>query len=338
MTCDMLAEGGTIMTIAEIAQRAGVSKAAVSRYLNNGYVSSEKREAIRRVIEETGYVPSQQAQTLRTGKSRMIGVIVPRIDSESISRVVAGISQVLEAQAYRLLLANTDNRIEKELEYLEVFRGGNVDGVILVATMLSAAHRKALAALGVPAVLVGQQMDGISCVYHDDRGAARAVTELLLQKGRRRIGYIGVTPRDRAAGSARRAGYQDAFHAAGMEPDPVLMEQSDFSIDGGSSAAERLLARVPDIEGVFCATDSIAIGAKKQLEMLGKRIPEDVALAGIGHSRMSELVRPRLATAHYYYQSSGEEAARDLLEIIEQGVDRKKQLMLGFEVFTGESV
>ena len=106
------------MTIAEIARRAGVSKAAVSRYLNSGYISSEKREAIRRVIEETGYVPSHQAQTLRTGKTRMIGVIVPRIDSESISRVVAGISQVLEAQGYRLLLANTDNRVEKELEYL----------------------------------------------------------------------------------------------------------------------------------------------------------------------------------------------------------------------------
>lgn len=326
------------MTIAEIASRAGVSKAAVSRYLNNGYVSSEKREAIHRVIEETGYVPSQQAQTLRTGKSRMIGVIVPRIDSESISRVVAGISQVLEARAYRLLLANTDNRIEKELEYLEVFRSGNVDGVILVATMLSAAHRKAIAALGVPVVLVGQQMDGVSCVYHDDRGAARAVTELLLGKGRRRVGYIGVTPRDRAAGAARRAGYQDALHAAGMEPNPAWMEQSDFSIDGGCAAAERLLARVPDIEGIFCATDSIAIGVKKRLEVQGKRIPEEVALAGIGHSRMSELVRPKLATAHYYYQTSGEEAARDLLEILEQGIDRKKQLMLGFEVFAGESV
>ena len=132
------------MTIAEIASRAGVSKAAVSRYLNNGYVSSEKREAIRRVIEETGYVPSQQAQTLRTGKSRMVGVIVPRIDSESISRVVAGISKVLEAQGYRLLLANTDNNIQKELEYLEVFRSGNVDGVILVATILSGAHKQAL--------------------------------------------------------------------------------------------------------------------------------------------------------------------------------------------------
>ena len=101
------------MTIAEIAQRAGVSKAAVSRYLNKGYISSEKREAIRRVIEETGYIPSQQAQTLRTGKSHMIGVIVPRIDSEAVSRVVAGISRIFEEQGYRLLLANTENRIDK---------------------------------------------------------------------------------------------------------------------------------------------------------------------------------------------------------------------------------
>lgn len=326
------------MTIAEIASRAGVSKAAVSRYLNNGYVSSEKREAIRRVIEETGYVPSQQAQTLRTGKSRMVGVIVPRIDSESISRVVAGISKVLEAQGYRLLLANTDNNIQKELEYLEVFRSGNVDGVILVATILSAAHRQALGALGCPAVLAGQRMEGMSCVYHDDQGAAAAVTGLLLQGGRRRIGYIGVTPRDKAAGAARRAGWQEAMRAAGQEADPAWMEQSDFSIDGGYAAAERLLARVPEIEGLFCATDSIAIGAKKWLEEHGRRIPADIALAGIGHSRLSELVCPKLATAHYYYQASGEEAARDLLEIIEQGIDRKKQLMLGFEVCPGESV
>ena len=116
------------------------------------------------------------------------------------------------------------------------------------------------------------------------------------------------------------------------------MEQSDFSIDGGYAAAERLLSRVPDIEGVFCATDSIAVGAKKRLEESGRKIPEDVALAGIGHSRLSELVRPKLATAHYYYQASGEEAARDLLEILDRGIDRKKQLMLGFEVYPGESV
>ena len=83
------------MTIAEIAARAGVSKTAVSRYLNDGYVSAEKREAIRCVIEETGYVPSRQAQMLRTGQSGLIGVILPRINSESIGRIVRGISRVL---------------------------------------------------------------------------------------------------------------------------------------------------------------------------------------------------------------------------------------------------
>lgn len=326
------------MTIAEIARRAGVSKAAVSRYLNNGYISTEKREAIRRVIEETGYVPSRQAQMLRTGKSRMIGVIVPRIDSGSVSRVVAGISSELEEQRYRLLLAVTDNRVEKELEYLEVFRGSMVDGVILVATILTAAHRRAIEALGVPIVLIGQRMEGLSCVYHDDHGAAYAMTQLLLQGGRTQIGYIGVTPRDKAAGAARRAGWQQALLDAGLEPVSAHMEQSDFSVDGGHAAAERLFARAPALQAVFCATDTIAIGAKRYLEQQGHRIPEQVALVGIGHSTLSELVSPRLATAHYYYQSSGVEAARTLVEIIEQDTDRKKQIMLGFEVYPGQTV
>ena len=325
------------MTIAEIAQRAGVSKAAVSRYLNNGYISSEKREAIRRVIEETGYIPSQQAQTLRTGKSRMIGVIVPRIDSEAVSRVVAGISRIFEEQGYRLLLANTENRMDKELEYLEVFRTGNVDGVLLVATILSPAHRKAVQACSVPVVLLGQQMDGVTCVYHDDRGAAYAVTRLMLQGGRKKLGYVGVTQRDRAAGESRRAGFLDALHEAGLEETASRMEQSDFSIDGGYAAAERMLQRANDVDGIFCATDSIAIGAMNRLEQYGRRVPEDVALAGIGHSRLGELIRPRLTTAHYYYQTSGEEAAKDLIEMIEQGMDRKKQLKLGFEIRLGET-
>ncbi len=129
------------MTIAEIAARAGVSKTAVSRYLNDGYVSAEKREAIRKVIEETGYVPSRQAQMLRTGQSGLIGVILPRIDSESIGRIVRGISRVLGSSSYQLLLANTENHAEKELEYLDVFRKGRVDGILLVATMLTPAHR-----------------------------------------------------------------------------------------------------------------------------------------------------------------------------------------------------
>lgn len=119
------------MNINEIAEQAGVSRAAVSRYLNNGYVSEEKKERIRKVIEETGYRPSTQAQMLRTKKTKMIGVVLPKINSSSISRMVAGISEVLSENGYQMLLANTDNNIEEELNYLEVFKENYVDGIRL---------------------------------------------------------------------------------------------------------------------------------------------------------------------------------------------------------------
>lgn len=229
--------------------------------------------------------------------------------------------------------------MEKELEYLEVFRSGNVDGVILVATILSAAHKQALGALGCPAVLVGQRMEGMSCVYHDDEGAARAVTELLAAKrpAAHRLHRRHPARQGGGRGAARRLA---GGHARGRAGAQHGVDGAERFLDrrrlrGGRAAA---CARAGYGGHPSGATDSIAIGAKKWLEEHGRHIPTDIALAGIGHSRLSELVRPRLATAHYYYQSSGEEAARDLLEIIEQGIDRKKQLMLGFAVHRGESV
>lgn len=109
------------MNINEIARLAGVSRATVSRYLNKGYVSEEKKEIIRKVIEETGYQPSAQAQTLRTKKTSLVGVILPKINSDTISREVAGISDVLTARGYQLILANTNNNLDEELKYLSLF-------------------------------------------------------------------------------------------------------------------------------------------------------------------------------------------------------------------------
>ena len=109
------------MTIKEIARLAGVSSAAVSRYLNGGYVSEEKKEKIREIIEKTGYRPSVQARNLRTRQTRLVGVVVPKISSETISRVTDGIGKILQEKGYQMLLATTDNNPEKELEYMELF-------------------------------------------------------------------------------------------------------------------------------------------------------------------------------------------------------------------------
>ena len=146
------------MNISEIAKLAGVSSAAVSRYFNNGYISEEKKEAIRKVVEQTGYRPSIQAQTLRTKKTKMIGVIVPKIASASIGKIVEGVLSVLNESGYQMLLAVTQNDPKKELEYLSAFNDKQVDGVILAATVVTAEHKKILKNLSVPVILVGQQV------------------------------------------------------------------------------------------------------------------------------------------------------------------------------------
>lgn len=130
------------MNINEIAELAGVSRATVSRYFNDGYVSAQKREMIQRVIEETGYKPSAQAQMLRTKKTRQVGVIIPKINSESISRMVAGISMELKAAGFWLLLADTENEEREEVEYLKLFSQNQVDGIILVGTIVTPAHKR----------------------------------------------------------------------------------------------------------------------------------------------------------------------------------------------------
>ena len=201
------------MNINEIAKLAGVSRATVSRYLNNGYVSDEKKERIQEVIDRTGYKPSTQAQTLRTKKTRLIGVILPKINSDSISRMVAGISVVLKEAGYQLLLANTENREKEELEYLRLFSENHVDGIILIATIITREHKRALKALQVPVVLLGQRLDGYSCVYQDDCLAARDVSRLLL-RGAGKIGCIGVTQQDEAVA---RAGGKAFWRRRGMQ-------------------------------------------------------------------------------------------------------------------------
>lgn len=325
------------MTIAEIAQRAGVSKACVSRYLNHGYVSEEKKARIREVIEETGYTPSRNAQILRTGKTGIIGVILPKINSESIGRVAAGISEVLSGRGYRMLLANTQNDIEQELAYLELFKNDQVDGVVFSATLLTPDHRDLIASMNIPVVAVGQKVDYLSCVYHNDRTAARELTQVLLASGRSRPGCLCVTRKDHAVGAERRTGFLEACAAQGISVPESRMATCTFSIESGCDAARALFTQSPDIDALFCATDTIAIGAMQYLKGSGRRIPEDVEIVGVGHSRMTEIVSPRLTTSHLFYKTSGMEAASILCQILESGIDMKKQIMLGHELILQES-
>ena len=155
------------MTISEIAKLAGVSSAAVSRYLNDGSLSQEKRQRIERVIRETKYRPSEYARTMRTKKSNRIGVLVPQIDSESVPKILSGISERMDQKNYHVLLMNSNLSLEKEIGILETFEQSQVDGLIFVASVLTKRHEKALEHMGVPVVILGQKSEKYPCIYHE---------------------------------------------------------------------------------------------------------------------------------------------------------------------------
>ena len=161
------------MTISDIAKMAGVSSAAVSRYLNGGPLSEQKREAIREVVEKTGYRPDAAAQTLRTGRVNQIGVIAPSISSQSVGQITAGIASELDQQNYLILLGNTELDEQRELGYLTAMQRNHVAGIILLGCYYSPQLARAFKACRVPLVVTGQRFPEVPCVYNDDRSAAR---------------------------------------------------------------------------------------------------------------------------------------------------------------------
>lgn len=320
------------MTIKEIAQLAQVSSAAVSRYLNGGYVSEEKKERIREAIEKTGYHPSAQARILRTKKARLIGVVAPKLSSESIARVTDGIGEVLAEKQFQMLLTVTNNRSEKELEYMRLFENYPVDGIILIGTMISKKHEKFFEQSKVPIVVVGQYTDKANCVYHDDYGAAKALAERIVGNETKKIAYIGVTREDHAAGQAREDGFRAGLLEAGIDLPEELYGLSEFSVDSGYRQAKAILEKNNDIDTISCATDTIAAGVMEALKECKKDIREKVKVTGFGDNQFLKAVSEGITTVHFYYKTSGIKAAEMLLDIIEEGHQVPIQMKLGYQI------
>lgn len=337
------------MTIKEIAKLAGVSSAAVSRYLNGGYVSDEKKEQIRKVIEETGYQPSAQARMLRTKKACLVGVVVPKINSESISRITAGVEQILSERNYQMLLAGTDNTPAKEIEYMRLFENYPVDGIILVGTMITAEHRRFLKESKVPVVVIGQHTKFANCIYHDDYGAGEAMGRAVAAKSKKEIAYIGVFREDKAAGAAREDGFRAGLKSMGKELKEENYKVSEFTTKSGYEKVLELLNEKHDIDIISCATDTIAAGAIEAIHAyVGSQIPKNVEdtgsrfryilentsiqVTGFGDNQLLKAVTGGIPTVHFGYKTSGIRGAELLLDVIERGENIPVEVKLGYRL------
>ncbi|MGA9289268.1 MAG: LacI family DNA-binding transcriptional regulator [Anaerobacillus sp.] len=327
-------------TIKDVAKRAGVSRTTVSRVLNdNGYVSHEARKRVVEAVEEMGYIPSAHAKTMRTKRSGVIGVILPRISTETASRVVNGIENELAANGYQILLANTQLKPEKEIQNIKLLKSRQVDGIILLATNRNQDLLNTIADAEVPFVALGQELTGVTSVIYDDYHSAYSVTESLITKGHKRIGFIGVPQSDHAVGVIRKQGYLDAMHDHDLVVQDGWIQQGNFSFESGYEAAKKILEHSQvRPTALFAVTDRMAVGALGYLKEQQIHVPGEMALFGIGASDLSRHVTPPLSTVDYFNEDAGQKTAQlILLQLSGKAVEDRK-IKLNYRLIERDSV
>jgi DNA-binding LacI/PurR family transcriptional regulator len=308
------------VTLDEVAARAGVSRSAASRVLNNApHVSRAKREAVQRAIDQLGYVPNATARALA---SRQSGSVVLAVSAEDpavfadqfVAEVVVGILSVLEETDLELmLLTATTARGQERLTKL--LRSPTTAGVMLMSMHGDDPIARLAEDAPLPVVFGGRPL-GFEPRYYvdaDNRGGARLATEHLAGLGRTRIATV--TGRmDEAAGVTRYKGFQETLAVAGLDPGRVAY--GDFTEEGGRQAMESLLATYPDLDAVFVASDQMAIGALHALADAGRAVPSDVAVVGFNDIAMARHTDPPLTTVSQPIRSLGREMARMLHAVL----------------------
>ena len=325
-------------TLTTVARLANVSIASASRVINGIKTNPETLERVTAAAEAVGYVPNAAARSLRSRHTGQIAFAMPDVANPVYTAMVGSIQQVARSHGSRLILHSTDRDVSDELGFLADLKQRYVDGLIICSLEFTPAHAEAVASAPVPVAVIGNPTKGakVDTVRANSRSGAAEAVRHLHALGRRRIAFLN-GPEQTAPGSARKLGYFDALRSCGLERDDVLIEvASDFTLEPGREAAERLLARTtPD--AFFCANDLIALGALNALRASGFDVPRDVALVGMDNTNLSAVTSPLLTTVDLGSAERARMAAELLLERIEHPNRRLRSLGVEPKLIVRES-
>lgn len=303
------------VTLRDVAKHAGVSPKTVSNVLNDWpYVSDETRRRVQASIDALGYRQSILAASLRTGRTKTIGVVIPDITNPFFGQVVRGCEDVLYNAGYSIFLCNTNEDAAKERTYLDILANRRVDGLLLFGAHSSSEELTAAVHGEIPIVAEDSpaESDNTTVIDIDNSAGAAMAVRHLLDLGHKRIAHLG-GPSERAAANGRHEGYQQALEAAGVDYDPALVIRCKPTMRGGYHAALQLLGDEQPA-ALFCYNDLMAIGAMVACRRLGLEIPDDVAIVGFDDIAMASLVTPILTTVRVQQYEMGRLASELLLK------------------------
>lgn len=307
-------------SIKYLAQQLHVSVSTVSRALNgHSSISETTTKRVNVLASKLGYQPNNMAAGLRRGRSKMLGVIVPHIDGNFFSQVVKGIEAAASKAGYHVLICQSNEEVTHERQNLEMLMNAQVDGILvsLARTTREFKHFEKVLKRDIPLVFFDRVLEGhdVNAVVIDDRAGGYYATKHLLDQGYRRIAHFG-GPQHLNIYKHRRQGYEDALREHGLPIDEALVIICDMRMNDGVIGMRQFLALPHPPDAVFSASDFTLVGALEVLKEHGRRVPEDVGLAGFSNELFSRLTEPKLTSVDQHCELMGQSATRLLLEIM----------------------
>lgn len=306
----------TMVNLGDVARRAGVSTASVSRVLNHPQrVSANIRERVLRAMEELGYVRDGAARALASRRSYAIGNVVPTLGISIFASGVESLQCHLEQAGYDLLVAASGYDPEKELKQVRAMIERGVDGIALVGHMHLPETYRLLESRGIPYLNTYEfnRTNPYPCIGFDNRKAAYQLTRYLVELGHRAFGVATISPAHNDRIASRLAGITDCLRDHGITLPPTHIMDVPHNIAYGRTAAHALLTEHPEITAICCTADSLAIGALFECRELGIRVPEEVSVTGFDDLEIVSHLDPGLTTAHAPADWIGERVAEFLL-------------------------
>lgn len=308
-------------TIHDIAKKAGVSSSTVSRALQDNPVINDKtRERIKALASKLNYQPNVLAHNLRKGRSKMVGVLVPRIDHHFFSSVIGGIEKILNEAGYNVLILQALDSIEKEIINIQSLLEQRIAGVLASPLAISndTKHYQQLVKNEIPLIFFDNTHINmpVSMVLNDDYKGARIATDHLIEQGCKRILFLG-GPRENYIYTRRFEGFRDSLveHNLSIDQDLIFNRKLDFI--SGNEVAEAILKREVMPDGAFSVTDHQAIHLMQALKRVGVKIPRQLAITGFSNADYSSIIEPSLTTIDQHSQEMGNLAAKMLIEEFE---------------------
>ncbi|WP_179374816.1 LacI family DNA-binding transcriptional regulator [Winogradskyella wichelsiae] len=309
-------------TIKDIANVLNISPAAVSKALHDdSRISLKTKAAVKRVAKELNYQPNHLASALRRGKSNLVGVVVPKTNSNFFSSVVEQMEAVLNKAGYNIIITQSNESFEKECKNIDTLLYTQVDGIIasMANETVDLSYYEKIKANGIPLILFdrGENDLNVDYVGIDDYNSSHVIVEHLISKGCKRIAHIGGYRRTRIFNN-RIKGYIDAISKNNLPIDDSLIIESSLTLEDGRKEMAHLLQLENRPDAVYVASDYAALGALQVLNENNIKVPEEIRLIGFGNEPFTSLVTPSISSIDQHSKDIGRIAAETFLKRVEE--------------------